>query len=316
MGIDYIISFFFASVLAGTPLLFGTLGETLTQKSGNLNLGVEGMMYMGAVMGLILGYYCDSALMAIIGAFIAGAAGAFIYCFITVTLKANQNVTGLTLTIFGVAFGNFIGDAFMKANGGVAFVSPNVSSAFARLSIPFLSDIPYIGKMLFQFNIFVYLGIAIAIILAIFFKRTRLGLNLRAVGEDPNTADAAGLSVSRYRYLATCIGGGLCGIGGVYVVMATCGGTWVYNCVNGLGWISVALVIFAAWSPLRAILGSLVFGALSVLRLYLSIDIPIAVYAMLPFVATIFVITITSIRQNRERQQPRGCGLNFFREER
>jgi simple sugar transport system permease protein len=316
VNFDYIISFIFAAVLAGTPLLYGTLGEILTEKSGNLNLGVEGLMYMGAAMGLIAGYYTNSAILAIVGAFLTGVVGSFIFSFITVTLKANQNVTGLTLTIFGVAFGNFVGDAFQKANGGTAFVSKSVMSAFANINIPVLSSIPYVGRLLFQYNIFVYLAIFLSIILAIYMKKTRAGLNLRAVGEDPATADAAGISVNKYRYLATCVGGGICGIGGVYVVMATCGGTWVYNCVNGLGWISVALVIFAAWSPRRAIIGSLVFGALSVVRLYLSINIPIAIYAMLPFAVTILVLIVSSVRQNKEMQQPAGCGLNYFREER
>ena len=315
--VSYIISFVYAAVLAGTPLLYGTLGEILTEKSGNLNLGVEGMMYMGASMGLVLGYTCDSAIMAVIGAFLAGALGTLIYCFLTVTLKANQNVTGLTLTIFGVAFGNMIGDALMRsAPGGAAVVSAKVSGAFSRLSIPFLSDIPYVGKLFFQYNIFVYLGIAIAIGMALFLKHTRTGLNLRAVGEDPAAADAVGISVTKYKYMATCLGGGLCGLGGVYVIMATCGGTWVYNCVNGLGWIAVALVIFAAWKPGRAVIGSLVFGGLSILRLYVSAKIPIAIYVMLPFVATILVIIITSIRQSKEGLQPKSCGTNFFREER
>ncbi len=313
---DYIISFIFAAVLAGAPLLFGTLGEILTEKSGNLNLGVEGLMYMGAVVGLMFGYYLDSAIMAVLGAFLAGALGSLLYCFLTVTLKANQNVTGLTLTIFGTAFGNLAGDALMRSAGGTAMVSDSVKAAFTRINIPGLSDIPIVGKLFFQYNSLVYLGLALAIIMAIVLRRTRVGLNLRAVGENPATADAAGINVAKYKYLATCIGGGLSGIGGVYVVMSTCGGTWVYDCVNGLGWIAVALVIFAHWSPLAALAGSLVFGALTVLRLYVSLPIPIAVYAMLPFVVTILVLIVTSIRQSREKSQPASCGLNYFREER
>ena len=147
---DYIISFIFAAVLAGAPLLFGTLGEILTEKSGNLNLGVEGLMYMGAVVGLMFGYYLDSAIMAVLGAFLAGALGSLLYCFLTVTLKANQNVTGLTLTIFGTAFGNLAGDALMRSAGGTAMVSDSVKAAFTRINIPGLSDIPIVGKLFFQ----------------------------------------------------------------------------------------------------------------------------------------------------------------------
>ena len=152
-----------------------------------------------------------------------------------------------------------------------------------------------------------------------YLHRTRMGLNVRAVGENPAAADAAGINVSLYKYIHTVVGGGICGLGGAYIALVTCGGSWTYNAVAGQGWIAVALVIFAAWSPRRAILGSLVFGALSVLRLYIPssfVSIPGAVFAMVPFVTTCIVLVASSIRQRRENQQPRACGVNYFREER
>lgn len=324
---DTFFNFINAAVLAGTPLLLGTLGEILTEKSGNLNLGVEGMMFMGAVAGLAASYLYEqsagvaaiggvSALLAVVCAFLCGAFGALIYSFLTVTLRANQNVVGLTLTIFGVGFGNFFGEYLGLQAGGYVAVGDVTKQAFANLSIPGLSQIPFLGKLLFSYNFMVYIAIAIAILLAWYLNKTRAGLNLRAVGESPATADAAGINVARYKYLATCIGGGICGLGGMYVSMVVCSGVWVHNCVGGQGWIAVALVIFAAWSPLRALLGALVFGGLSVLRMYLPLGIPMQIYDMLPFVATVLVLIITSIRQSKERMQPRSCGTNYFREER
>ncbi len=318
--IELLINIIYASVLAGAPLLYGTLGEILTQKSGNLNLGVEGMMYMGAVMGFYAGYVTGDAFLALVAAFAAGAFGALIYCIITVTLKANQNVTGLTLTIFGTGFANLVGESLnVNAVNRSASLADSVKNVFRPIFITGLSDIPYLGKLFFQYNIFVYLGIAIAILMGLYTYNTRKGLNLSAVGENPSAADAAGISVSLYKYLHTTIGGGICGLGGAYVAIITCGGAWTYNSINGLGWIAVALVIFAAWNPYRALLGAIVFGALSILRLYIPsnvVQIPIAIFAMLPYIATILVLVITSINMSKENAQPKSCGLNYFREER
>ncbi|MDR3050948.1 MAG: ABC transporter permease [Oscillospiraceae bacterium] len=317
---DYIVSFIYAAVLAGTPLLFGTLGEILTERAGNLNLGVEGMMYMGAILGFWAGYVTGSAALALAAAFAAGALGALIYAFLTVTLKANQNVAGLTLTIFGAGFANFTGNALiMGSPTRTAVLAGSVIRAFQPLRVPLLADIPVLGRLLFAHNIFIYLGVAAALAMGLYLGHTRAGLNLRAVGENPAAADAAGVSVARYKYAHIVVGGGLCGLGGAYVSLVTCGGSWTYNCVNGLGWIAVALVIFASWSPYRAVYGSLIFGALSVLRLYIPgtlVRIPIALFAMVPFLATIGVLIATSIRMSKEHSQPKGCGVNYFREDR
>lgn len=319
-ALNYFIDFLVAAILAGVPLLYGTLGEILTERSGNLNLGVEGMMYMGAVIGFVAAYVTGNAALAYLGAFAAGSLGALIYAVLTVTLKANQNVTGLTLTIFGAGFANFVGENLaLRTPGGMVILPDATKAMFKELSIPGLSDIPILGKVLFSHTLFVYLGILIAIVMGIYLFRTRKGLNLRAVGENPGAADAAGINVNRYKYVNIVLGGGICGLGGAYVSIITCGGTWTYNCVGGLGWIAVALVIFAGWSPYKALLGSLVFGALSVLRLYIPtniLNIPSAIYNMIPFFATILVLVLTSVRMSREHAQPKGCGTNYFREER
>lgn len=320
-----------AAVLAGTPLLLGTLGEILTEKSGNINLGVEGMMFMGAIAGLAAPYLYEQqvllggstpsklagAFLALAASFLAGALGALIYGFLTITLRANQNVTGLTLTIFGTGIGNFFGEYLGSQAGGYVALGDELKTAFANLSIAGLSQIPVIGKLFFQYNWVVYFAIVLALCMNHFFQRTRVGLNLRAVGEDPATADAAGIDVTRYKYAATVIGGGICGIGGMYMSMVTTSGVWVYNCVSGYGWLAVALVIFATWNPARALLAALIFGGLTVLRLYLRIPgMPMQIYEMFPYIATILVLIVTSIRQSRENVQPKSCGKNYFREER
>lgn len=325
---DVIMNFFVAAVLAGTPLLFGTLGEILTEKSGNLNLGVEGMMFMGGAGGLFGAYYYEqtvanpvgfgAAIAAVISAFLCAALGAFIYSVLTVTLRANQTVTGLALTIFGTGVGNFLGEELANIAGGFATVS-NVSKDVFNNGVSVLSEIPIVGRLLFSYNFTVYLAIAVAIALAWFLYRSRTGLNLRAVGESPATADAAGINVTRYKYLATIVGGGICGLGGLFIVMNAAsgsGGTWVHNGISGQGWISVALVIFVTWSPSRALWGSLLFGALSVMRMYVPLGIPAQIYIIFPYIATIIVLVAVSMRSRRESHPPASLGTAYFREER
>ena len=247
-------------------------------------------------------------------------AGAAIYAFMTVTLKANQNVTGLTLTIFGTGIANFIGET-MKENypAGNSFITDQVKQALLPLNLGALTDIPVAGKLLFNHSVFTYLAVLLAIGIGIYLNRSSKGLNLRAVGENPSAADAAGINVSRYKYIHILIGGGICGLGGAYVSLVTAVGNWQPNIIGGQGWIALALVIFSSWNPLKAMLGSLIFGALSVLRLYIPkdvIDIPGAIFSMLPFVVTCLVLIFSSMKMKRENQQPAGCGVNYFREER
>ena len=331
--LNVFLNFINMAVLASAPLLLATLGEILTEKSGNLNLGVEGMMFMGAISSLGAAYGYEhavtlaggvpspvlAALIAAGAAAGAGALGALIYAFLVVTLRANQNVTGLTLTIFGTGFANFFGELIGKQAGGFVQVSQPTKAMFGILDLGSLSQIPVLGPLLFRYNWMVYFGLVVMVAMGYFLNKSRRGLNLRAVGENPATADAAGVNVARYKYMATIVGGALCGLGGMYISMSStaCAGVWVHNCVNGYGWLAVALVIFATWSPSRAWLCGLVFGALLVVRNYYPIPgLPMQIYAMFPYIATILVLVIASIRQVKEHAQPASSGINYIREER
>jgi len=325
-----LLNFMTAAILASCPLLFGTLGEIVTEKSGNLNLGVEGMMFMGAVGGLAGSYYYEinaatpsgvlSVIIGILCAAAAAALGALIYSIITITFRANQNVTGLALTIFGVGLGNFFGEYMGVKAGGYVAVGAVTKAAFNDPLFPGLATIPFIGKLLFSYNFLVYFAIVAAVAIGFFLKHTRKGLNLRAVGENPSTADAAGISVTRYKYAATLFGGALAGLGGLYVVMNNacgCGGVWTHDGISGYGWLSVALVIFATWSPSRAMLCALAFGGLNVMRYYYpSSWLPSAIYEILPYIATVVVLVVVGIRESKKNQPPASLGLSYFREER
>ncbi len=314
------INFLVAAVFAGTPLLFGTLGEIMNEKSGHLNLGVEGMMSMGACAGFMAGYLTDNFLIALAAAFIAGLLGALIYAILTVTFMADQNVTGLTLTIFGVGISNFIGEYMIVNSHTNSLKLPEmITLQLKNIYISGLSDLPVLGQLLFQYNPFVYLGIIVAILLGFYLNNTKTGLNLKAVGENPAAADAAGIKVTKFKYLNILLGGGICGLGGAYCSLIINGGVWMSNSVNGLGWISVALVIFASWSPSRAVFGSFIFGGFNVLKYYFPKSIftfPNAFYDMLPFVITALILVITSIRKSKKYTQPASCGVNYYREER
>jgi simple sugar transport system permease protein len=318
-----------AGVVSGTPLLFGTSGEILTEKSGNLNLGVEGMMYMGGAFGLAGAFYYEQAagenangivavVIALLCAFLAGAFGALIFSFVTITLRANQNVTGLALTILGTGVGQFVGE-YMRINvGGYVALSNEMKGVFSNSPWPAaLREIPVVGPLLFNYNVFVYIGIVMAIAMAVWMKKTRAGMNLRAVGESPSTADAAGINVIRYRYLATTIGGGISAIGGMVYIMTTAGCVWNHTGLSGVGWLAVALVIFCLWKPANTLWGAALFGVLTIMYLWVSIPfIPRQLYKILPYVVAIVVLVLVSMRQKRENQPPAALGTNYFREER
>lgn len=316
---DMIIKFLVAAVLAGTPLLLGTVGEIFNERVGHLNLGVEGMMSIGACAGFMVGYATDSFLIALIAAFLGGAVSAAIYAVLTVTFFANQNVTGLTLTIFGIGLSNFIGVLMISRSPEKTLKLPEAITAQMRsVSIKGLSDIPVLGELLFSYTPFVYLAVAVALISTFYLHRTKTGLNVRAIGENPAAADAAGIKVVKLKYLNIIIGGGICGLGGAYCSMIINGGVWISDNVGGLGWIAVALVIFAAWKPNYAILGSFIFGGLRVLKYYVPktvLPFPNAFYDMLPFLITALVLVLSSMKKNGAHI-PANLGLNYFREER
>ena len=318
-----------AAVLNGTPLLFGTSGEILTQKSGNMNLGVEGLMFMGGAFGLCGAFVYDNiagaaaigwvaVIIAFASAFLAGVVGSLIFSFLTVTLRANQNVTGLALTIFGTGVGQFVGELMRIRVGGNVSISNGLKGAFSGSIFPeAMQNIPVLGDILFSYNVFVYIGVVIVLVMWWFMNKTRKGLYLRAVGESPATADAAGINVTRYRYVATCLGGGISALGGMVHTMTIAGCVWNHNALAGEGWLAVALVIFCLWKPLNAIWGSIVFGGLLILYLRLPISfLPTQIYKIVPYIATALVLIFVSMRRRREDQPPEGLGLNYFREER
>ena len=323
-----IITFIQKAIGQGIGILFGANGEILTEKSGNLNLGVPGMMYMGGIAGLAGAFLYEKAaatpipvvgfLIALVCALLAGALGGLIYSVLTISLRANKNVSGLALTTFGVGVGNFFGGSLSKLSGGVGQISVATTASAFREKLPLLKDIPVLGEVLFSYGFLTYFAILLSVYLAWYINRTRRGLNLRAVGESPATADAAGISVTRYKYLATCIGGAICGLGGLYFVMEYSGGTWTNNGFGDRGWLAIALVIFARWNPLHAIWGSILFGALYILYLYIpglgrSMQ---EIFKMLPYIVTIVVLVLTSLRKKKEDQPPESLGLPYFREER
>lgn len=307
------VSFLCAAVIAGMPLLFATLGELLTEKSGNLNLGVEGMMLMGASCGFIAGYTTGNPLVALLAACIAGGIGAAIYAFLTVTLMSNQVVTGLALTIFGAGVSSFMGKDF------VGKVLPDaVKNFFSQVDIPLLSDIPVIGPVFFKQDVFVYFGYVTIVLVSVYLYKTRKGLNLRAIGENAAAADASGLNVTLYKYVHILIGGALCGLGGAYMSLVTVP-VWQEGVTGGRGWIAVALVIFASWNPTKAFLGALLFGGLSILGIRLqSMGIHISQYLvdMLPYLATVVVLILSTYKSRKEDQPPKDLGNAYFREER
>lgn len=328
-----IIQFLYRAVLLGVPLLYGSTGEILTEKSGHLNLGIPGIMYVGAIGGVTGSFIYENAcgndianmnpflaviipmLCTIIGSVIMG----LIYSFLTVTLHANQNVTGLALTTLGIGLGNFLGASLISiTKSEMPSIALTKTSSFFSAKLPFASKLGWFGELFLSHDFLTYLAITIAIIVAIVLSRTKIGLNLRSVGESPATADAAGINVIKYRYIATCIGSAIAGIGGLQYVMSYATGVWSNNAFGDRGWMAIALVIFALWKPSIAIIGSFLFGALCNANNYipgLGTETQ-ELFKMLPYVVTILVLIITSMRKKREHQPPASLGLNYFREER
>ena len=315
------IAFFKGSIGFSTVLLFGSTGETLTEKSGHLNLGIPGIMCFGALGGcfgvsLYSGLVGASSMITIVTILIgvlfsfifAGLMG-LLYGFFTVTLRCNQNVTGLTINIFGVGVTNFFMNkisAISIARGGNHFA--HIFSFYDKLGV--------FGELFLSYGFLTYFAIVLAIVISVILKHTNAGLQLRAVGENPATADAAGINVSKYRYLATFIGSGIAGLGGLFYVFDYLNGNWEYT-IDGLGWLSLALVIFTVWKPNIGIIGSIVFGCLYNCATYLP-GLPEVkeMFSMAPYLVTIIVLIFTSIFGSKNVQPPASLGLNYFREDR
>lgn len=330
MGFNF-VSFFPRAVMQGIPLLFGSTGEILTEKSGNLNLGIPGIMYVGGISGVIGSFFYEQSaggqlngflaimipiLCSLLGSLLMG----LLYCFLTVTLRANQNVTGLAMTTFGVGVGNFFGGSLIKlTNSEVPSIALSKTSLFFKTTLPGADSTGWFGELFLSYGFLAYVAILIAIGASYFLNRTRPGLHLRAVGESASTADAAGINVTKYKYLATCIGSMIAGLGGLYYVMDYANGVWSNNAFGDRGWLAIALVIFTIWRPSASIWASILFGGLYILNIYLPTGTQMAVkelYKMLPYAITLVVLIIVSLRKKREDQPPASLGLSYFREER
>ncbi|MGN0554402.1 MAG: ABC transporter permease, partial [Candidatus Fimenecus sp.] len=268
-SLDVFTLFLFNIVIYNIPLLYGTVGEIIIEKSGSLNLGVEGIMAVGAIFGYLIGCSANSLTVGILASFVCAGLFGIIFAVLTVTMQANQNVTGLTMTTFGVGLFFFIGKG-LSASWPVMTQYENINNGFKNpIEIPLLSKIPVLGKALFSHNILVYLGIFIAIAVWFYLKKTKAGLRLRAIGENPAAADSLGINITLYKYVHIILGSGIMGIGGYYMGLNLGGSFEGSNCwINGYGWIAVALVIFANWNTLAAILGTLVFGFFNTLQIY------------------------------------------------
>ena len=326
-----IIGFIPRAVVQCIPLLLGSTGETLTEKSGNLNLGIPGIMYVGAISGVIGSFFYEQAagssfrtvpgiLIPLVCCLVGSLLMGLLYCFLTVTLRANQNVTGLALTTFGVGFGNFFGGSLIKLSGSElpSIILTQTSNCFRR-SLAAADKLGWFGKLFLSYGFLTYLAVVIALAAAYVLRHTRTGLHLRAVGENPNTADAAGINVGRYKYAATCIGSMIAGLGGLYYVMDYASGVWSNNAFGDRGWLAIALVIFTVWRPNVGVLASFLFGGLYIVHMYIPSGMNLAVkelYKMAPYVVTIIVLVLSSMRNKRENQPPASLGLAYFREER
>lgn len=331
MGFDF-VSFFPRAVMQGIPLLFGSTGEILTEKSGNLNLGIPGIMYVGGISGVIGSFFYEQAvpaaemtgflaimipiLCSLLGSLLMG----LLYCFLTVTLRANQNVTGLAMTTFGVGVGNFFGGSLIKLTSSeVPSIALANTSRFFKTTLPGAASTGWFGELFLSYGFLAYAAIIIALGASYFLNHTRPGLHLRAVGESASTADAAGINVTKYKYLATCIGSMIAGLGGLYYVMDYANGVWSNNAFGDRGWLAIALVIFTIWRPNVSILASILFGGLYILNIYLPVGAHMEIkelYKMLPYVITLVVLIVVSLRKKREDQPPASLGLSYFREER
>lgn len=324
-----LVAFIQRAVVQGIPLLFGSTGEILTEKSGNLNLGTAGVMYVGGITGVIGAFIYEqnatqmntflTVLIPILSSILGSLVMGLIYSFLTVTLRANQNVTGLALTTFGVGFGNFFGGSLIKlTNSDVPSVTLTATSLAFKKSLPFASKLGWFGEIFLSYSFLAYVAIAIAIIVSFYFNRTRSGLNLRAVGENPATADAAGINVGKYKYISICLGSIIAGFGGLYYVMDYACGVWSNNAFGDRGWLAIALVIFAIWRPNLSIIGSILFGGLFIVHNYIP-NLSMSdqeLFKMTPYLVTIIVLIVISMLKKREFQPPQSLGLSYFREDR
>lgn len=305
---SYIESLLYSAIRAGTPLLIATLGEIYAERSGIINLGVEGMMIMGAVTGYIVTYIFRNPWLGILAAIIVGGLISLIHAFLSITLRVNQVVSGLSLTMLGLGLSSIIGQRYVGISLPVTIIP---------IKIPILSGIPILGPSLFSQDPLVYLSMSLAILMWIMLFKTNLGMKIRAVGENPAAADSAGINVFKIRYLCVLIGGILSGLAGAYLSESYTP-AWIENLTAGAGWIVIGLTIFALWNPLRAMWGSYFFGGIRALQFRLQpLGISPNLLAMLPYASTIIVLSIGAKETIRKRiGAPSALGKPYIREER
>lgn len=314
---DLAVSILSIAIFAGTSLIFATVGEILTERSGILNLGLEGTMIMGAVSGFAAAYHTDNAYVGVLAGMAAGAVFGLIHAIATVTLRTDQVVAGLAITIGGTGLASFLGQKLGPSGGPlVGLIGPR----FVEVPIPGLSSIPVVGDILFNRDQLVYLMYLLVPAVWYFLYRTRPGLHLRAVGENPQATDALGVNVFRTRYIYTVLGGALVGLGGAHLSLAYTPG-WSENLTGGRGWIAIALVIFATWNPARAVLGALLFGGVNAIQFRLQAEgttISANLLNMTPYILTVVVlVAVTYLEAFRKRVgAPAALGLAYNREER
>ncbi len=282
---DLIVSTLARAMVAGTPFLLGTTGEIITEKSGILNLGIEGMMALGAIVGFSVTYVTKNVLIGLLSGILAGGLLAFLHAFISITLNGNQVLSGLSIAMIGTGIAGMLGKSYI----GVP-----LPVRFSEISIPVLSKIPFLGKILFIRDPLFYLAIILAIISWFVMFKTRIGINLRSVGENPKASDALGVNVALTRYIATFIGGCFSGFAGAYLTLAYMP-SWIEGMTGGRGWVVIALTIFAQWDPLKAIFVSYLFGTIDVLQYILQpLGIPVPILKMTPYIATLIILLITA----------------------
>ena len=299
-----------AGIVLGTPLAYAALGELIAERAGVMNLGVEGMMLMGAVVGFIVSVTTHSAVAGFAAAAGAGAALASVHALMTIGLRVNQIVMGLTLTILGGGLSAYIGTGYSGLRPGVHITA---------IPIPGLSSLPVLGKVLFDHDVFAYAAPVLAVAIWLVLHRSRVGLWLRAAGEQPGAADASGVPVFLIRYVAVMVGGGLAGLAGAYFSVVYTQG-WAEGMTNGRGWIAIALVIFGSWDPIVVLLGALLFGFVDGLNFqFQGIGVPVSTHllAMMPYVFTLVVLVATWTRmRHRHVGMPEALGLPYEREAR
>ena len=329
---DTFITWFTFAVVYGTILSISACGEIINEKAGHLNLGIPGIMYLSGVVSYIATKAYEGAveeplviviiLLAVLSSLLTGALFGLLYSVFAVTFRCNQNVLGLSIAAFGVGFGKFL--SLVIGAGSTTYPKLAHANDIFNAGLPFLKDLGVVGDLFFNYGFMTYVVVILLVVAMIFFRKTRIGLNLRSIGESPATADAVGLNVSRYKYIATMIGCSLAGFGGMIYVMQFSGASWsTNNSIEALGWLAVALVIFVSWKPIHLLWGAPLFGFLFWAYAYLPNMLSIngftgmtQVIQMLPYLVTIIVLIINSSRKKKENQPPASLGLPYFREER